>query len=130
MKTFLAVLVGSFILNEASAATLDVTTSGTELTDALSRAQPGDTVRLEDGTYDSAVVTVRSGKSGEPITIVGSEKAIIKGQKSSRSVHVRHSYITLKVCASSFHFSSTPPTASRVRVTSHLEGDKPPTILK
>lgn len=70
--------------------------------EALDLAEAGDTVFLNDGDYTGhwelgAILTVRDGTEDKPITIEGSEKAVIKGAISSRAVNVFHDYIHLKV---------------------------------
>ncbi|CAM9436746.1 unnamed protein product [Ectocarpus sp. 8 AP-2014] len=79
--------------------TYDVTVDGDgfDLAEAMELAEAGDTVSLQDGTYDQALETVRGGESGNPITVVGGPGAIIKAQNSAgRSVFVGHSFIELK----------------------------------
>ena len=80
--------------------TYDVSASGggLDLSEAMSLAEAGDIVSLADGTYDAAVVSHRDGKKGSPITVEGGPGAVIKGDYSSRSVLIKHSFITLKVC--------------------------------
>lgn len=73
--------------------------SGLDLYEAMDLAEAGDTVSLADGTYDQAVVSVRDGASGSPITVVGGPGAIINGDYSSRSVFISHSFITIQVGA-------------------------------
>ncbi|CAM9864734.1 unnamed protein product [Ectocarpus sp. 4 AP-2014] len=69
---------------------------GFDLYEAMDLAQAGDTVNLHNGTYDSALVSVRDGEFGSPITVAGGLGAVIKGSSSSRSVFITHSFITLK----------------------------------
>ncbi|CAM9214371.1 unnamed protein product [Ectocarpus sp. 8 AP-2014] len=79
--------------------TYDVTVDGDgfDLAEAMELAEAGDTVSLQDGTYDQALETVRDGESGNPITVVGGPGAIIKAQNSAgRSVFIGHSFIELK----------------------------------
>ncbi|CAB1118084.1 unnamed protein product [Ectocarpus sp. CCAP 1310/34] len=82
----------------ARAVTFDASADGDgfDLYEAMDLAQAGDTVNLQDGTYDSALVSVRGGEFGSPITVSGGPGAIIKGSYSSRSVLITHSFITLK----------------------------------
>jgi hypothetical protein len=61
---------------------------------ALHKAQPGDTIQLADGTYYESIETVRAGTKHAPITIHGTKRAILMGERS-RIVEIRHSYITL-----------------------------------
>ncbi|CAN0313635.1 unnamed protein product [Ectocarpus sp. 13 AM-2016] len=80
--------------------TYDVTAAGDgfDLAEAMELAEAGDTVSLQDGTYEQALETVRDGESKNPITVVGGPGAIIKAQNSAgRSVFVGHSFIELKV---------------------------------
>ena len=97
-----ALLLSAFhcLLHGASAVTYDVSASGggLDLSEAMSLAEAGDIVSLADGTYDAAVVSHRDGKKGSPITVEGGPGAVIKGDYSSRSVLIKHSFITLKVC--------------------------------
>ena len=82
-----------------SATTYDVSPSddGMGLSEALELAEPGDTIFLADGTYDTAIVSYRDGKEGQPITIQGGNDVVIKGNYRSRSVLINHSFISLKV---------------------------------
>lgn len=83
-----------------TAVTYDVSASGDNgmgLSQALELAQPGDTIYLADGIYDTALVSYRDGEFGDPITIEGSSDAIINGGYSSRAVLINHSFITLRV---------------------------------
>ncbi|CAN0385323.1 unnamed protein product, partial [Ascophyllum nodosum] len=66
------------------------------LSEALELAEPGDTIFLADGTYDTAIVSYRDGKEGQPITIQGGNDVVIKGNYRSRSVLINHSFISLK----------------------------------
>jgi hypothetical protein len=63
---------------------------------ALERAEPGDTIRVAAGDYRPRVVTVRAGKPGAPIALVGSPGARITGDGSGRQIEIRHDYITLR----------------------------------
>lgn len=84
-----------------AAFTFDVTANGVDdtwdLSEAMSSAQAGDIVSLADGTYDQAIVSENDGEPGNPITVVGGRGAIINGDFNSRSVLIKHSFITLKV---------------------------------
>ena len=63
---------------------------------ALQFAQPGDHVQLADGNYYQSFKSVRSGRPGLPITIIGSQQAVLYGSsKDSRVVEINHSFITL-----------------------------------
>lgn len=65
------------------------------LPDALSKAKPGDTIVLANGTYIDRLESYASGEEGSPITIVGERGAVL--QSISPSVHIEHSWITLEV---------------------------------
>ncbi|CAM9793899.1 unnamed protein product [Ectocarpus fasciculatus] len=94
-----ALLLLLLLLSPAAlAVTYDVSADGDgyDLAEAMDLAVAGDTVSLQDGTYDSAIVSVRDGEFGSPITVAGGPEAIIKGAYSSRSVLITHSFITLK----------------------------------
>lgn len=62
---------------------------------ALQLAQPGDTIHLQPGHYYQDVYTVRDGKPGQPITIVGTANAVVHGLTSNRIFQVHHDYISL-----------------------------------
>jgi nitrous oxidase accessory protein NosD len=53
--------------------------SAAQLRDALSSAEPGDVMVLEDGTYDGHFVIDRSGTSDAPIVLCGSRAAVLDG---------------------------------------------------
>ena len=84
-----------------SATTYDVSPSGDSMglseTLLIVLAEPGDAIFLADGTYDTAIVSHRDGKEGQPITIQGGSDVVIKGNYRSRSVLINHSFISLKV---------------------------------
>lgn len=93
-------LVLAFYAPIATAVTYDVSASGDSgmgLPEALELAQPGDSIYLADGIYDTALVSYRDGEVDNPITIEGSSDAIINGDYSSRSVLINHSFINLRV---------------------------------
>ena len=63
---------------------------------ALSFTSAGDTIELADGDYYQAVSSVKNGQKDKPITIHGSQKAIIRGTESEgRIVEIKHDFITL-----------------------------------
>ncbi len=62
---------------------------------ALQLAQPGDTIHLRPGHYYQDVYTVRDGKPGQPISIVGATNAVVHGLSSNRIFQVHHDYISL-----------------------------------
>ncbi len=78
------------------------------ISEALKRAQPGDTVILMPGTYRENIKTIRDGKPGKPITIVGMPGANIKGDNKprGREIEITNSYITLANLVVDGHFAS------------------------
>ncbi len=62
---------------------------------ALQLARPGDTIHLGPGHYYQDVYTVRDGEPGKPITVVGTEHAVVHGLTSNRIFQVHHDYISL-----------------------------------
>ncbi|CAM9299697.1 unnamed protein product, partial [Pylaiella littoralis] len=71
--------------------------TGYDLYGAMDLAEAGDTVSLTDGTYDQAVVSVRDGADGSPITVTGGPGAIINhGGNDDKSVYITHSFIAIK----------------------------------
>ncbi|CAM9617951.1 unnamed protein product [Ectocarpus sp. 12 AP-2014] len=93
-----ALLLLLLLSPSAIAVTYDVSADGDgfDLYEAMDLAEAGDTVHLLDGIYNSAVVSVRDGEFGSPITVAGGPGAIIKGSYGLRSVLITHSFITLK----------------------------------
>jgi nitrous oxidase accessory protein NosD len=63
--------------------------------DALEDAEPGDTIRVAPGDYRERIVTVRSGKPGAPISLVGSPGTRISGAGSGRQIEILDDYVTL-----------------------------------
>lgn len=63
---------------------------------ALDRAEPGDTIRVAPGDYRERIVTVRSGKPGAPISLVGMRGARISGGGSGRQIEILDDHITLR----------------------------------
>jgi hypothetical protein len=57
--------------------------NSTELAAALANAQPGDEIRMANGTYAGKFVITRSGTAAQPITLTGSRSAVINGQGTS-----------------------------------------------
>ncbi|CAM9939244.1 unnamed protein product [Ectocarpus sp. 6 AP-2014] len=98
LRSALLLLLLLILSPSAFAVTYNVSADGDgiDLYEAMDLAQAGDTVNLQNGTYDSALVSVRDGEFGSPITVAGGAGAIIKGSSSSRSVFITHSFITLK----------------------------------
>lgn len=61
---------------------------------ALKRAHPGDTIHLAPGEYREELRTVRSGESGNPITITGPPDAVWRGREgASVLLSIVHSHI-------------------------------------
>jgi hypothetical protein len=76
---------------------LSVETPFATIQKALDTAHAGDTVQLADGDYAQAFHSVRSGNPKLPITIKGSDKAVVRGEKSnSHVIDINHDYITLE----------------------------------
>jgi len=69
---------------------------GSSINSVLEKANPGDTVILEDGVHKQDIKSVRDGKADNYITIKGSRKAIVNGNKDSRMIQINHSYIQLE----------------------------------
>lgn len=64
---------------------------------AIEIAHPGDTIYIQDGEYDESIQTVRAGTAADPITITGSENAVIQGGSEPYFVFmIRHSHIHLR----------------------------------
>ncbi|GGO81513.1 chondroitinase-B domain-containing protein [Wenjunlia tyrosinilytica] len=70
------ITVGLLAPQASAATTIDVSTAA-QLKSALTNANPGDTIRLADGTYSGNFKTTRAGTSGSPITLTGSAKAVL-----------------------------------------------------
>lgn len=62
---------------------------------AINIAQPGDTVILQAGAYSQDARSVRDGKPGSPIRIVGMPGSIIHGNGNTSIIELKHSYIEL-----------------------------------
>lgn len=104
----LPLAVVAVLASLANAVTYDVSASGDgmDLFEAIELAEAGDTIFLADGTYDTPLVTERDGKKGNPITFEGSKDAVINGVVNSRSVPIKHSFITLRVSLPPVLFST------------------------
>ncbi len=63
---------------------------------ALELAQPGDSIKLMSGEYIQNITTVRAGTSSQPILIIGSPGAVVKGTGKTTIANIQHSYIELK----------------------------------
>ncbi len=68
---------------------------GQSIQAALDRAQPGDTIRLQDGLYREDLHSVRDGRADAPITIIGSERVVLSGAGAARLFEINHSYLAL-----------------------------------
>jgi hypothetical protein len=92
--TLAAALITSVAMpGVASAARIvNVSTAG-QLTTALQNAQPGDEIRMADGTYAGHFVISRSGTTAAPIILTGSRAAVINGggTSSGRAVQLQAS---------------------------------------
>jgi nitrous oxidase accessory protein NosD len=57
----------------------DTVSTAEDLSDALSAARPGDSIRLEPGTYSGEFVATAAGTEAEPITLCGPDDAVLDG---------------------------------------------------
>ena len=75
----------------ASAARIVPVSNTSQLTSALANAQPGDEIRMADGTYAGHFTISRSGTTSAPIVLTGSRAAVIDGQgtSSGRTVQLK-----------------------------------------
>ncbi|MFZ4660522.1 MAG: extracellular solute-binding protein [Caldilineaceae bacterium] len=63
---------------------------------ALNQVQPGDTIHLLPGDYRENVVSAVDGRADAPITIMGSDDAILRGSDAaSAAFYLTHNYYTL-----------------------------------
>ena len=62
---------------------------------AIDKAKAGDTIALAPGTYKQDFVSRTDGTEDKPITITGSDKAVIKGAGKARIVEINHDYLVL-----------------------------------
>ncbi len=62
---------------------------------ALTLAQPGDTVFLLPGRYFQDVVTMRDGKPNLPIRITGNHQSVVHGAGNDYIFDIRHSHIDI-----------------------------------
>ncbi len=67
------------------------------INDALDEAEPGDVVRVAEGTYEEEVRSVRDGRADAPIRIVGPD-AHIEGDEidEGRLIEITHDHVTLE----------------------------------
>lgn len=65
------------------------------LPEALEMAEADDTINLADGVYAEKLLSQRSGREGQPITITGGRGAVINAP--STAIEINHSWITLEV---------------------------------
>jgi hypothetical protein len=64
---------------------------------ALQLAEPGDRIQLADGDYRQSFTSVRPGRHGAPITIIGGQKAVVRGDDDhNRIIEINHDYITMQ----------------------------------
>jgi hypothetical protein len=72
--------------------------TGTQLSQALKSAVPGETIRLAAGTYSGEYNATISGTAASPITLTGPSNAIITGSSvdSAYGVHLQASYVILQ----------------------------------
>lgn len=86
MKVLLSVVLmaaaGVAAPDEVAARIVAVSNSA-QLSAALADAQPGDEIRMADGSYPGKYVITRSGTASQPITLTGSRGAVIDGQGTS-----------------------------------------------
>ncbi|CAF0935663.1 unnamed protein product [Brachionus calyciflorus] len=66
----------------------------TQLKNALTTVQPGDIIRMADGTYDGTISITRSGTAAKPITLIGSKQAYIVS--TGYGIHLKANYWILK----------------------------------
>ena len=91
---FLTCISSVCILALCHAADINVK-AGDNINAALEKAMPGDTVILGDGVHKQDIQSVRDGEPDKYITITGSRKAIVNGEKQSRMIQINHSYMQL-----------------------------------
>jgi len=70
--------------------------NASELKAALSSAKAGDNIVLADGTYEGQFQSSKSGSASSPITLEGSNKAILTSASSGYGLHLQGSYWVLK----------------------------------
>ena len=100
---------------------------GQSIQAAIERAQPGDTIQLQDGTYYEDLHSVRDGRADAPITITGSRNARVVGVggSSGRLVELHHSYVTLL----GFTIDGKDGSQSRDKLL-YIQGREPRTPLR
>ena len=76
---------------------VDVST-GSQLSQALKSATPGETIQLAAGTYPGEYTITAGGTASAPITLTGPSNAVITGSSvdSAYGVHLEASYWTLR----------------------------------
>lgn len=81
----------------SSGTTVNVST-GSQLSQALKAAVPGETIRMAAGTYSGEYNVTVSGTAASPITLTGPSTAVITGSSvdSAYGVHLQASYWTLQ----------------------------------
>jgi len=78
-------LLAPFALQPAAAATTINVSTAAQLVAALKAAKPGDTIQLADGDYGDQFIATTSGTAEKPITLVGSQKAVLHDPKFEAS---------------------------------------------
>lgn len=61
----------------------------------IKKAEPGQTVFVQPGTYREHIETVRAGTETNPITITGPEDAVLRGTRFGPMLRINHSHIHL-----------------------------------
>ena len=62
---------------------------------AIDKAKAGDTITLASGTYRQDFVTRANGSEAMPITITGTNSAVVQGAGKGRVVEINHNHIVL-----------------------------------
>ena len=62
---------------------------------AIDKAKAGDTITLASGTYRQDFVTRANGSKAMPITITGTNSAVVQGAGKGRVVEINHNHIVL-----------------------------------
>ena len=63
--------------------------------EGVDAARPGDTVRVDPGTYPGGFHSVRSGTAAQPIRISGSRARVVPDAHSVRLIEINHDYLEL-----------------------------------
>ena len=95
---------------------------------AVDAATAGDTVTVPAGTYNEKVTTTRSGTADEPITIVGPESAVLRGDSGAYGiVRINHSHIHLRGLTIEGLLDPDRPDQLASYVAGQLVQTRPPT---